>query len=256
MRKRKFLSPALIFLFAASFFLNGCNDKDKSKDSPTTWCVLIDMSGVRENQDTRRHYVDHFKSVFSKMVPGDAMAAALITESSLAEPHLLLSHQFSVFKATTDNELYRAGEEQQFKKNFETTLDSLAKVASDTILNSRRITQKTDIITACHLAANIFKQYRTPYKKLIILSDMEEYDGTYNFVSDKLSQERIDKILQKEKTSSRGLPDLAGVNVYVAGAASKQNDRFFNIRSFWKQYFKNSGASLQDEHYSGTLTGL
>jgi hypothetical protein len=251
--------PAIFFALLASA---ACTNKDKKnegsseKESATTWCVLLDMSGVRESAETRQHYADYIKTVFDKIVPGDAVAAAFITESSLAEPQLLLSYQFTTFKATTDNDLYKKGEEADFKKKFQKIKDSLLQLATDTALHSNRVTKKTDIITACHLAANIFKQYRSAYKKLIVLSDMEEYDGAYNFVSDKLSQERIERILQKEKSSSRGMPDLAGVNVHVAGAASKQNDRFFNIRSFWKQYFKNSGASLQDEHYSGTLTGL
>lgn len=245
----------LLICFGAIFF-PGCHGKEDAKNNPTTWCVLVDMSGVRKSQDTRQHYADHFKTIFSKVMPGDALAVALITELSVTEPQLLLRHQFSTFKATTDNDLYVKAEKQQFEKDLQALKDSFLKKVTDTILHSNRITPRTDIITACHVAAGIFKQYPSLYRKLIILSDMEEFDGTYNFIIEKLTEKRIDEIIEKEKKSSRGIPDLAGVTVYVAGAASKQSDRFFNIRSFWKKYFKECGASLQDEHYGGTLSGL
>ncbi|MGH8498139.1 MAG: hypothetical protein ACRERV_04935 [Methylococcales bacterium] len=179
---------------------------------------------------------------------------ALIAEMSIAEPSFLVRHRFEPFKASTDNELYMRAEQQKFTAGFEQTKQQLLIQAEDFILRSERIAPKTDIITACHVASGVFKQYPAGHKKLIVLSDMEEYDGAYNFVKDKLGEERVRRIIEQEKTGSRNIPDLAGVNVFVAGAPSKDSDRFFNIRRFWQAYFRETGATLPDENYGATLS--
>lgn len=253
--KTKFPCLFLSLLFAFSFWFMGCESPEQ-KQLPTTWYVMVDTSGVRESPETRRHYAGHLKAVFSKIMPGDAVTVALITEMSITEPSFLVQHQFKPFVPSTDNDLYMKAEQKKFNVGFEQEKQQLLNQAEDFILHSDRIAPKTDIITACHVASGVFKQYPAGHKKLIIFSDMEEYDGTYNFVRDKLNEARIRTIIEQEKNGSRKIPDLAGVDVFVAGASSKDSERYFNIRRFWQDYFREAGATLSDEHYGATLTNL
>jgi hypothetical protein len=250
--KTKFFFALLSLLSTPYWLLTGCDSTEVNPPS-TTWYVLVDTSGVRENMETRQHYAGHLRTVFSNLAPGDAVVVALITEMSIAEPSFLVRHQFQPFKASTDNELYQRAEQEKFTADFNQKKDQLLSEAEDFILHNDRIAPKTDIITACHVASAVLKQNPAAYKKLIIVSDMEEYDGTYNFIKDKLDEERIRRIIAQEQASPRKIPDLGGVNVFVAGASSKDSERFFKIRNFWQAYFREAGATLSDEDYGATL---
>jgi len=243
---------SIIALVACSLFIS-CSG-DPQPDTSTTWAVLLDVSGVREKPQERQAYAEYLARVFDRIQPGDAMVVALITELSVAEPHMLIEQRFPVFEPTTDNPMYLEAEQKKFDEEHKGLKEQLQQQATSFVLNNDRIAQRTDIITACHVAAKVLANHASAYRKLVIISDMEEYDGQYDFIHTRLDPEQIRKIVDKEKNSARGLPRLNGVEVYVAGARSKDSQRFFNIRAFWQNYLEACGATLRDEHYGADLT--
>lgn len=248
-------APLLILLSLSGLLAtSGCGNAPM--DHHTTWCILLDMSGVRENPDTRTQYKANFSRIVDQINPGDAFIVAMITESSINEPDFVLQHVFRQFKATSDNELIRKSEEKNFDSLFLAEKQQVMEQGADFILTSPRVTGSTDILSALHVAENIFKKYPFPEKNLIILSDMEQYSSDYKFPSENLSQERINQILDIERGKARGVPDLSGVKVYVAGARSKDSDRFFRIKNFWLAYFDACHATLMKEDYGATLIDL
>ena len=61
---------------------------------------------------------------------------------------------------------------------------------------------------------------------------------------------------ENEKKSTQKLPDLKGVEIFVTGAHSKNNDKFFAIRDFWLKFFKACDATCQESNYSSTAISL
>jgi hypothetical protein len=228
----------------------------KDKVPPTTWCVLLDMSGVREEVQTRQIYADNFNKLFSKIAPNDVLVVGLITESSVNEAEFIVNHHFTEFKASSDNAMIESAEKSNFDATFKIEKAQIASKVSEFILQSNRIAKSTDIISAIHVADNILKKYNNPSKFLILLSDMEQYSADYRFPVENLNDDRNKQIIELEKQKPRGLPDLTEVKVYVAGAKSKDSDRFFRIKNFWLTYFDACHASLMKEDYGATMIEL
>jgi hypothetical protein len=188
--------------------------------------------------------------------PGDNLTVALITESSANEINYWIQKDFPQFNPDTDNERKVKRREKAVAKEHLAEVGRVNKVLQDSILNSPRIASQTEILSALHVAASVFKNKDYPQKKLVILSDMEEYGPTYKFPSERLDEKRIHYVLEQERKKPQGLPRLGGVEVYVCGAHSKNSDHFFEVRNFWVQYLKECGADIQEEHYGASLNGL
>lgn len=87
----------------------------------------------------------------------------------------------------------------------------------------------------------------------MIMSDMIEDSATYNFQKEKLTDARIDQIIEHEKAKGL-LPDLNNVQVYAVKSATQQSREVYeSIERFWLRYFKECGATLERANY-GPLT--
>ncbi|MBK9107298.1 MAG: hypothetical protein IPM92_02670 [Saprospiraceae bacterium] len=229
--------------------------EDKNQTT-TTWCVLLDMSGVRQDLQTRQRYSDNFTKLIEKIGAEDVLVVGLITESSINEPEYIANHKFLSFKPTTDNELIMNMEKSKFDSVLNLEKSMITTKVQNFILNSERLAKTTDIISAIHVAENVFKKNTHLNKYLILLSDMEQYSADYRFPVENLNDDRNKQIIELEQKKPRGLPDLTGVKVYVAGARSRDSDRFFRIKNFWLTYFDACHASLMKEDYGAALIQL
>lgn len=243
-----------VLLAVVSIALPGC-DKEVGTEA-ATWCVLLDMSGVRDNPETRQQYSQNVAKVLEKAGPGDAIIVAMITESSATEQAFIINETLPVFAPTTTNDELKKLQKRKYEASLKSRRDSLSTLLGDFILNSDRIAPTTDIISAVHVAANVFRKHDNAAKQLIILSDMEQYSNDYKFPSENLNEERIAQIVGLERDKARGIPNLAGVKVFVAGANSKNSDQFFRIQNFWIAYFDACQATLLKEDYGAALIKL
>lgn len=244
----KLLIPGLILLGQLR-----CQPDDLCEATPTTFVALVDMSGVRENPDTRQVYSSNFEELMGHVQPCSHLVAARITESSAMESTFLLNEDFPSFRPTTDNDTYRAAEKEQFQNDFALKLGTLTKMVKDTILLSPRIARQTDLFGALTKASDIFSKYPNDRQTLILFSDMEQYSSDYKFPTLRLDDTQINEIIAAENKKARGLPKLQGIKVYVVGAKSADNDRFFAIRNFWLKYFEACGADCRQEDYGTAL---
>jgi hypothetical protein len=112
------------------------------------------------------------------------------------------------------------------------------------------LAKTTEIIAGIREAAQQFKKENAREKYLVILSDMVEESEYYNFAKKKVD---AGQILKKEADEGR-LPDLKGVKVYVSGATAKNESKMDEIRKFWLEYFKITGADLNEINYSNQLS--
>jgi hypothetical protein len=241
---------ATLFLF---LLLSNCTTTPECEYPPTTVVALIDMSGVRENQAVRQSYAENFNSLMSKIHPCSHLSVARITEASLMEQRLLANETFESFKPTTDNDMYRAAELEQYLKQFEAKKKSIGSMVRDTILFSPRIASQTDLFGAMGEAAAIFKKIQNERQILVLFSDMEQYTAEYKFPNLKLDDNQVNEIIAAQNKKAGGMPQLQGVRVFVIGAHSASNERFLAIRNFWLNYFEACGADCRQEDYGGAL---
>lgn len=233
-----------------------CENENFDSHEPTTWVVLLDMSGVREDPDMRRSYADNFNRIVKHVKGGDMLAVAFITEASANELSLLTEYRFPRFEPTTTNRERMKSQRKKYDKLISQTRDSLSKHVTDVIHNSDRIAPMTEIISAVHVGATLLHKGKTSLNNLVLFSDMEEYSNDYKFTAENLDSLRINHIIDKERSKQRGLPDLNGAKVIVAGANSNNANRFYAIRSFWMNYFKACGAQLHEDDYGAALSGF
>jgi len=137
---------------------------------------------------------------------------------------------------------------------------SQARQEMKKLLAERRPERGTDLLNAFSLAAKVFQadENRGAHEKaLVVFSDMLEQTRTCDFASLQLDDAQIRRIIARERAAGR-LPDLRGVEVWVAGAAASSrdglsSDRIYRIQTFWLRYFKSCGANLPPAHYGTTL---
>jgi len=220
-------------------------ETDKSK----TIFVLIDFS--ESAKDARRDYLEALNKVLPALRIGDRFIVWKITEKSEMEPKPLLDEDFP-YPPPSPNEFYR---KQALAKAQKQMMETREKIKSkmEALLNSTvPLSPRTSILSSLQVAERVFKQNKTRKPVLLILSDMIEDSTDYDFSKEKLSEKRISQIIEVEK-SKKGLPDLNGVKVYVAGAMAPTRDQFGNIRNFWLRYFKECAAICPKENYGSAL---
>ncbi len=253
--KRIFLKSLLLFAVALSL-TSACSNTESEKNESTSWCILLDITGVRQSPEIREQYAGVIRKVIDKAGPGDALVIAYISESSINEINFLLNQRFAVFSGNSDNELLLKGQRKKFMENLNNEKNALKEKITDYVLHDERMAGNTDIFSALHLAANVFKNYNDPHKKLIILSDMMQFTPEYDFYTSDLSPENIDRIIEKEKSGPAGLPDLSAAEVFIIGALNRNSDEFFKVKNFWTAYLKASNARLSEENYGANLISL
>jgi predicted amidohydrolase len=111
--------------------------------------------------------------------------------------------------------------------------------------NRVRKIENTDVFGTIRRAADYAKAAHDRRPTLILLSDMENSTA-------EMRMERSDGIPSSQwiavRRSANRLPEMQGVCVVVAGAAS-ETQRAAAIREFWVRYFAASGTTLATTNY-------
>jgi hypothetical protein len=186
------------------------------------------------------------------MHSGDALEAALITEKSLSELDFSINYEFPTVKSRTNTELFEKAAKTESDSILQVNRDSILLVVDSVLLKPKRKISKTEIMGSLQVAERVFKSFNQPSKVLVVFSDMIEDSKDYNFVLENLTKSRIKKIIDLEKQKN-SLPDLKDVKVYVAGASHPDSKKYNQIKNFWFEYFKSTGAKLDSQNYGAAL---
>ena len=127
---------------------------------------------------------------------------------------------------------------QVFRKTFRQALHTLHDHARAHLFD------KTDIIGTVDLAAQEFApDDGHVQKRLIVLSDFIEEDGTLDFrTAPALAGENSARMLASRL--AKNIPEISAVSVFLGSLQSNELDRLPKarrqaIREFWLEYFKN-----------------
>jgi len=221
-----------------AFFLASCGQVGEQR----LILVLFDLSGSTASGDIREDYKKYFDTVVDGLKGGDTLMVARIDAHPLGKSILEFKGTVPRFNFVTDNErkykIKRAKEKRE-------TIDAVEQV----LKNKVKVTPIIDTLLICE---RLIKSQEASNKIIIIMSDMVEESKNYNFAREKLSDARIEKIIQGLKESGR-IPDLRGATVYVAGARNKDIDKGLQIKKFWGLYFREAGALGLPENYGAEL---
>ena len=220
--------------------------------------VLFDLSGSTATSKIRQEYLENFKRIVdprgfrddfysSFLSPGDVLIADVISGNSISESSFPIRLELKKYSYWLDNRF-------RYAKYLRTEKENVIHQARALLLGQKRKIMSTDILSALRVAERVFKSFIRDRAVLIIMSDMLEESGKYNFAKMRLTTRRIRNIIKTEET--RGLPDLKDVEVYIAGCRASDRQQFMAVRDFWLKYFKRCGAVLKPENYGRALAPL
>jgi hypothetical protein len=174
--------------------------------------------------------VDGITRILAAVPAGAHVAVIGITDHSFAQPYILLS------AVMPDDAGY-------FGERLSAARGELVRVWK---LRSARLEPRfpaTDVLGAFLLAGQIFNQDEGG-RVLVIFSDMRNHTRDLNLES-ALAQSVLDKT---GKTVRAGSADLHHVQVYALGVdgAGKPTAYWQGLESFWRGYFRDSGAALNE----------
>ncbi|RMD59824.1 MAG: hypothetical protein D6828_00965, partial [Nitrospirae bacterium] len=227
---------------------------NKEKKPTKTVAVLIDLSGSTKN--FRKDAFRTFKKILSSIDHGDVIVVAKITESSISEPEIPIEEAFPEFVPRdnagnpTDNPFLVKKAKKEADKELAEKKKRILKKLEGFLFSVNAV--RTDIMSSLHVASRIFSNYPRDKAILVIISDMIENSGAYNFDRMRLTEKRIEEIINTEKAKNR-MPELYGVKVYVVCGGNVTTRKYFNVQQFWMRYFKECGAELSEKNYGSTL---
>lgn len=247
-----------LLIMLIPLYLSGCTSPF-TKEKPASGkavVVLFDLSESTAN--LQNLYLESFKEIIGKINHGDFLMGTKITASSVTEPEVPIKEEFPEFVPTdaqgnpTDNSLLIKDAQEKADAQLKAKKAELVKKVEGVFAAKEKKIMKTDLMSSLALAQNAFQSYRRGKAILVIFSDMIEDSGRYNFYQENLTDQRIEAIIEAEKTRGR-LPDLQGVKVYIVAASDENSSKFFEVQKFWLKYFSACGANLTKENYSNTL---
>jgi len=211
--------------------------------------VLIDFSSSARAMESRTNYVANFPKIARQLDECDVIYATPITNQSLMETKKIVEHTFGFFTPQhPDNSTYVAKERKKFESDIAQVRDQLVTQFSTKVSDTTNHVNGTEIMAALIAASSYFKKNSGKNAQLYLMSDMLESSSFYNFETLRLSEQKSNEIIQAER-DQKGLPELTGVHVHIAGAAASDTERWLGVKNFWLKYFAACSANLKTENY-------
>jgi len=222
--------------------------KDSPKENTKTIFVLFDLS--ESTRSDRPNYLSAFKTIFSRVNYGDAIACDKITALSVSQSAFPVNSEFAPLELPS-NILLKKIEKAKADTTLQASKDSILITVEKMLNNSNEKIMATDILSSLLIAERVLNGHRKDKSILVIMSDMIEASNDYNFYKENLTDNRINEIIKIEKQKGR-LPDLTDVQVYIIGAKGIK-DKYTKTQNFWIEYFTNCGAILYKQNYGSAL---
>jgi len=217
--------------------LDGCTESTPAP--PRSIMIFIDMS--LSTVKDRDNYKTYMGTVVSKLNPGDKLTVCKIIDLTIADFTPLYQTEIPRFDFWKDNRTLHQRLVVKIHDNLIASVDS--------VLDSRERIEKSEIINS-FLICDQFMRNKGGRKALILLSDMQECSTDYNFEKDRISAEYVDNAILTLRAKGR-MPNLHGVEVWVAGAYAKSTEQYFAVQGFWNRFLGEADGTLRS--YSHAL---
>lgn len=206
---------------------------------PKIVVAFVDLSASIKDLE---NYRESWSKIVSRLNGDDRIVLGRINDETFTQFRAVADEIIPAFHMLTDNKL-------RHEKKIKGIKEKLAKKFEETLGGPK--SKKTDIINSLHLAEKIFRgEKRRPV--LVLLSDMLEDSGRYDFERSKVTDSFIRQLIE-DKRKSKQLPDLLGAKIYVAGASAKSADKALEVQQFWMEFVKAANGNLTKENYGPAL---
>ena len=199
--------------------------------------ILVDLSKsvTAKGPDGATDFEKNLKGVekvLMQVPAGSRVTVVGITDSSFAEPDILLSAQIP-------------SDEGYFKERLTAARRQLLITWRSRSERLRPTFGHTDVIGALLVAGQIFQSAPAPTNALVIFSDMRQDTATLGL--EKLSRGSVEPRLARV-TAEGLIPSLKNVQVIVLGAnaAGQKPSYWQDVRDFWSRVFEKAGAQLEE----------
>jgi len=186
--------------------------------------------------------LEYLERVLDRLGGQDTLVVCRIVERPIGDSIVDVNVTFPEFDGFRDSE-------KKYKKRLKKQKAEILAAAERLLEGQANL---TPILDTVYLAERLFQTFPAKQKTLVVLSDMVEESGRYNFQKSGMGETQAGEILKQLRERKR-MPNLGGVNVYVAGARHKDVDKGFRIKRFWMRYFTAAGANMKPEDYGPEL---
>ncbi len=232
--------------------LTGCREQAPG----TTVVALVDMSGSIPKETTDFYSSTLTTFVWERLTSRDRLIVLPVDSEaeSQSEPLFSVDLARTQFSDPKDGFAHKQERERTRMRDFILNKTPLIKESLSSAAVRRTSNRGgTDIVGALHAAATAFPR-TSDRRVLLILSDMIQESRELNVKQLSRTGERGAEQLVMQLATKRRIPSLRGVSVLVVGAgetgAGADNAGFFrSVRTFWKAFFLEAGATLDDRHY-------
>jgi len=231
---------ALLLAALSTLTLTTACDNTEAQDSEPRWVMIfLDMS--LSTLPDRENYQKYIQNIVARLNAGDRVTVCKIIDLTIADFAPIYDATLPSFNFWTDNRT-------QYHKHTRGITDQILSTV-DSVLQTKPRIQKAEIINSFIICDQLMRGKRGK-KSLVIISDMQESSSEFDFRTDTMTPAYVSQALATLKSKGR-IPNLSGVEVWIAGAYSKETERYFMIQDFWSRYIAASGAELKS--YSHTL---
>jgi hypothetical protein len=214
--------------------------------------AFVDVSKSTYGPEGARRalYAKDFDRIVASMPPGTLLKVDLIDSNPLSSSSLPISEFFKKYQGMTHKD-----NEREVRQHNEGAAERASAAFRKLIM--RRPTGNS-ILDSLDVAQNVFDSFPTAKARyLVIFSDMIENSDRYRFTNENLTADRVQTFIAAEDEAGR-LPDLSGVQIYVAGAGATRGAdaapaRTRLIKQFWLMYIAATKADLPPARYGPTL---
>ncbi len=213
----------------------------------TAFIVLFDVSGSTQGT-MRQRYFDDFQKVLDSCTGGDMLICDILTENTVATATFPIRETFPVYDSLLDNPLTYKKKNQRLRTLI---LEKARKILfTPTSRESDLLSGPLLIDKVCHGTMT----QGCANKKAIIFTDGVQQTKACDFLKEHLDENRTAQLIQQERDKGH-VPNLQGVDVWMAGAGAVNLERFKldQIQNFWLSYFKVCNATFPAERYNTTL---
>jgi hypothetical protein len=257
----------LILSVCGVLLLGGCNVGTFQRLN----CVcLIDYSGSL-SQETLQQYVQIISSnVLNRMKDKDRLVVLPIDEGAKTKAVKLVYTDFAEKQFSYPTDGY-AHAKDSLVLRLRTYDEREGPIIALRLLREKEARQQytyfTDIFSALEQAAGLLEREEpdtfwgsmqrfvtgrkkmVPTNMIVLFSDMMQESAESSFAEpDGCTDEQAQGLLHQLRASGR-IPDLRGCRVFVNGRTGKTNEQVDNIKKFWTEYFRESGAVLEAYDY-------
>ncbi len=253
MKTLRYLVIAWSVMCVGVFCLSGCS----SEPDYVGKCVVVFLDRSGSVKSDANIYADAFGIIRESLRSKDRIVIANITANSSRDFNAFLDIEIPDPLDGVNRLLETDADYQKKTEDSKTEINAaLSEVEGeiDRFLATPSNSPLTAIMEATHISQQIFAADERR-AVLVLLSDMVEESESLNMTRNSFKGVPADTALARMEEIGL-VPDLAGVEVFIAGAMPGGNKDAVKVSEFWQLYFDAAGAHLGNGHYARHLSSF